>query len=160
MLFLLGACSPAPGGDASGGEDLQATSEADIQALRTLLDDFLANAGAASAHERFWAEDLVYTSSDGTRRNKAEILAGMQEAEGGPAGEPAEELADTAAPTYSAEDVDIRVYGTTAVVAFRLVIVPPSGSGEETRYNLNTGTFLKRNGMWKAVAWQSTRGAD
>jgi len=27
----------------------------------------------------------------------------------------------------------------------------------ETVYFRNTGTFLKRNGKWQAVAWQATR---
>ena len=120
---------------------------ADRAELHSLLDEFLANADVASAHERFWADDLVYTSSDGTRTDKASILAGMDApvdgAERGPA--------------YSAADVDIRLYGTTAVVAFRLVIAPPQGSDEPVRSNLNTGTFLKRDGVWKVVAWQSTR---
>jgi len=122
----------------------------DAAALRALLDDFLAHADVASAHERFWADDLVYTSSDGTRTDKAEILAGLQDG--------AEDTGP--GPRYSGEDVDIRLYGTTAVVAFRLVIAPPEGSGEPVRYNLNTGTFLKRDGVWRAVAWQSTRGAE
>lgn len=122
----------------------------DAAALRALLDDFLAHADVASAHERFWADDLVYTSSDGTRTDKAEILAGLREGaeDAGPG------------PRYSGEDVDVRLYGTTAVVAFRLVIAPPEGSGEPVRYNLNTGTFLKRDGVWRAVAWQSTKGAE
>ena len=125
--------------------------EAEEAALRALLDDFLANADVRSAHERFWADDVVYTSSDGTRTDKAEILAGFDEPEDGPAVPPA---------VYSGDEVDIRVYGTTAVVAFRLVIDPPDGSDEARRYNLNTGTFLKRNGEWRAVAWQSTRAAE
>jgi hypothetical protein len=149
LLVLVAACAPSPA--TSPAEDpgaAEATTQADEAALQALLDDFLANAGVASAHERFWAEDLVYTSSDGTRTYKPAMMAGMQE----PATEPG--------PTYWAEDVDIRLYGTTAVIAFKLMIGPPEGSEGPVRYNLNTGTFLKRDGMWKAVAWQSTRGAE
>ena len=119
----------------------------DVSQLRSLLDEFLANADVASAHERFWAEDLVYTSSAGTRTDKAEILAGFDS--------PSDE--DEPGPTYHAEDVDIRLYGTTAVIAFRLVITPPEGSTGGASSNLNTGTFVKRDGVWRAVAWQSTR---
>lgn len=119
------------------------TDEADELTLSALLDEFLANADKRAAHERFWDEDLVYTSSAGTRTGKAEILAGMSD--------------DTAAadgPVYSARDVDIRLYGDMAVVAFRLVATAADGS-EETYFN--TGTFRRGEPGWQAVAWQATR---
>lgn len=118
----------------------------DREDLRQMLDDFLAHAGEAPAHERFWAEDLVYTSSRGTRTNKAEILATFDEPEN---------KSRRADPEYWGEDVDIRVYGDTAVVAFRLVGKLPDE--EEQQNYLNTGTFLKRDGVWKVVAWQATK---
>jgi hypothetical protein len=57
---------------------------------------------------------------------------------------------------YTAEDVDIRLYGKAAVVAFRLVGTGQGGDADRSEY-LNTGTFVKRNGEWRAVAWQATR---
>jgi len=122
----------------------------DIEELSAMLDEFLAHAGEAPAHQRFWAEDLVYTSSAGTRSNKAQILASFD----GPAS--AEERAS--GPEYRAEDVDIRLYGATAVVAFRLVAASTDEHGANTEQQyFNTGTFLKREGRWKAVAWQATK---
>lgn len=118
----------------------------DVEDLSAILDDFLAHAGELAAHERFWADDLVYTSSRGTRTTKAEILATFDEPEN---------KSRRADPEYWGEDVDIRVYGDTAVVAFRLVGKLPDGKGTENY--LNTGTFLKRDGIWKAVAWQATK---
>ena len=118
----------------------------DREELSQMLNDFLAHAGEAPAHERFWAEDLVYTSSRGTRTNKAEILATFDEPE---------EKSRRADPEYWAEDVDIRVYGDTAVIAFRLVGELPDE--EEPQNYFNTGTFLKSDGAWKAVAWQATK---
>ena len=55
---------------------------------------------------------------------------------------------------YSAEDVQIQVYGDAAIVAFRMVATPVEGS--ETQEYLNTGTFMKRDGKWQVVAWQAT----
>jgi len=118
----------------------------DREELSQMLDEFLAHAGDAPAHERFWADDLVYTSSRGTRTNKAEILATFDEPE---------EKSRRADPEYWAENVDIRVYAETAVVAFRLVGKLPDE--EEPQNYFNTGTFLKRDGVWKAVAWQATK---
>lgn len=121
------------------------------QALANMLDAFLAgaSAGEPAAHERFWADDLVYTSSNGTRTNKAAILESVR---AGADNQPA-----TPAVVYTAEDVDIRVYEDAAVVAFRLVATP-SDDGEATvQTYFNTGTFLERDGEWRAVAWQATR---
>ena len=51
----------------------------DTDELTAMLHDFLAGASQndAAAHDRFWAEELVYTSSAGERRGKAEIMHGL-----------------------------------------------------------------------------------
>ena len=77
----------------------------------------------------------------------ADILAGF-DAE-------AAEDSDDAEVRYSGEDVDIRLYDDVAVVAFRLVGTPADGT--EVSSYFNTGTFLKRDGEWRVIAWQATR---
>jgi len=114
-----------------------------------MLNEFLANAGVAEIHERFWAEDLIYTSSRGSRTTKAEIMASFSASE-----DDESEKDDAAGPVYTAEDIQIRVYGDTAVVAFKLVATPPDNLVVLTYFN--TGTFLKRGGIWQVVAWQAT----
>jgi hypothetical protein len=48
--------------------------------------------------------------------------------------------------SYGSEDIRIRQYGDTAIVAFRLIgTTEKDGKVTITKY-LNTGTFLKRNG--------------
>ena len=120
----------------------------DVAELKRLLAWFLdgASRNDVAVHERFWAEELVYTRSAGVRTNKAEILADVRKG------------ADPAEPptAYSAEDVSVQQYGDTAIVAFRLV-GKVGGDSPETLNFLNTGTFLKRNGEWRAIAWQATR---
>jgi hypothetical protein len=127
----------------------------DVDALSDLLRDFLAGAsvGSVSAHERFWADELIYTSSNGSRTNKIEIVEGMRSAD-------SSDDNDDEAPTimYTAEDIQVQIYGETAVVAFRLLGTPRDEV--EIRQYFNTGTFLKRNGEWRAVAWQATRIPD
>ncbi len=126
----------------------QPAAAPDAEELERLLAYFLDGASRNDivAHERFWADELVYTSSAGLRTDKAEILAALRK---GP--DPAEP------PTaYSAEDIRIAQYGDAAIVAFRLV-GRVGGDKPETLNFLNTGTFLKRNGEWRAVAWQATR---
>jgi ketosteroid isomerase-like protein len=120
--------------------------------LTGLLGWFLDGASRddARVHQRFWADELVYTSSAGERTDKQEILAGLDAAPASPDGPPV---------VYSAEDIRIRQFGDTAIVAFRLV-GRTGGDAPATKYYLNTGTFLKRNGEWRAVAWQATHAAE
>ena len=127
-----------------------AASADEVDIISAMLDDFLAHAGEAEAHERFWAEDLVYTSSRGTRTNKAEIMASFDDPES------AAERA--AGPEYHAEDVDIRLYDDIAVLAFRLIGTTTNGSGgTEVQEYFNTGTLQRRDAEWRVVAWQATR---
>ena len=123
----------------------------DAAKLTALLNEFLVGAGRndAAVHDRFWADDLIYTRSAGVRTNKDEIMKGLRTATAPKPGDPVS--------TYTAEDIQIHQYGDTAVVAFRLVINTTKSDGTKTTgNNLNTGTFVKRKGLWQAVAWQST----
>lgn len=126
-----------------------ASADSDDMLLTQLLNDFLAGASAndVAAHERFWDDDLVYTSSSGLRFGKAEILKNMKSPDAAAAEEP--QL------VYSAEDIRIRQYGDTAVVAFRLLGTPKEDAGAVRQY-FNTGTFVRRQGEWRVVAWQAT----
>ena len=125
-----------------------ANAQDDVAELTAMLQDFLANADKRAAHARFWDDDLVYSSSSGLRFGKADIMQGFDSADEEAASEPP-------AVVYSGEEVDVRLYGDTAVVAFKLVGRPADSS--EPLYYYNTGTFLKRDGVWKVVAWQATR---
>ena len=129
---------------------LCAQNAPDAPELTKLLQDFLAGAGRndVATHQRFWADDLIYTASAGRRIGKADILREARE-EGPP--KPGDETV-----TYTAEDIRIQQYGDTAIVAFRLIGTTDK-AGEKTVTNyLNTGTFLKRDGKWQVVAWQAT----
>ena len=95
-------------------------------------------------HERFWADDLVYTSGQGQVRSKAEIVRSVAAA--------AQQRAPEA--TYGAEQIRVRVYGDFAALNFRLLVRNPDGS---TWYSRNSGAFLFRNGEWRVVTWQATR---
>lgn len=118
----------------------------DKESLHALLDEFLAGASVndPSMHDRFWAEDLVYTSSNGTRFGKAEIMKGLSESD--------EQTGET--PTYSAKDVNIELFGETAVITFRLVA---EQEGQIESEYFNTGVFRNREDTWRAVTWQATR---
>jgi ketosteroid isomerase-like protein len=127
------------------------SSAPDAAALTQLLKDFLQGASSndIATHERFWAEDLIYTSALGRRRTKNDIRHDL-------AKENSSE-AKNEQTTYSGEDIRIHQYGTTAIVAFELIATTNKDGKTETTHYLNTGTFLKRDGKWQVVAWQATK---
>ena len=133
---------------------LQAQTVPDAAELTTVLKSFLdgASRNDAAVHDRFWADDLIYTTSSGRRKGKADIMRDLRSAAAPRPEEPAT--------IFTAEDIRIQQYGTTAIVAFRLVgTSKKEGKTEVTNY-LNTGTFLKRNGKWQVVSWQATKMAE
>ena len=139
-----------PGSNCTGAPDPERT-RAEITAL---LTSFLSPAEnpTRATHERFWADDLVYTSSAGVVTNKAEILKSFDEP---PKAEPGK--APEAQPVYSAEDVLVRSYGTMgdmAALTFRLAARAVDGT---TQFYRNSGTFLRRDGEWQAITWQATK---
>ena len=130
---------------------LCAETPPDAAELTKLVKDFLdgASRNDAAMHDRFWAEDLIYTGSSGRRIGKADIMRDQRAAAApGPA---------APSTSYTAEDIRIQQYGNTAIVAFRLVGTTKRDNKTEIANFLNTGTFLKRNGKWQAVSWQATR---
>lgn len=126
--------------------------------LTDMLNEFLAGASSndPEAHERFWADDLIYTSSSGERFTKADIMKSLDS--------PPQQGGTEPETLYTAEHIIIHPYGTMAVVAFQLVGTQneetDGRSSPKVSNYLNTGTFLERNGVWQVVAWQATRMAE
>lgn len=119
--------------------------------LTVLVNEFLAGASRndAATHERFWADDLIYTGSSGRRIGKADIL---KDVKGAPPPKPGDPEVD-----YTAEEIRVQPYKDTAVVAFRLVGTTVADGKTQVQKYLNTGTFVRRKGQWRAVAWQATK---
>jgi len=145
-LALLALLLPLPA-VASPQAKLQVST---AEELTTMLRRFLVDAaqGNVAGFETFFGDDVIYTRSAGVVTNKAEILKNVASLRPTPESKT----------TYSAEDVTVHEYGDTAIVAFRLVARTehPDGKIETGNYR-NTGTFLRRNGRWQVVAWQSTK---
>jgi hypothetical protein len=127
------------------------SSAPDAPALTAMLNEFLAGASRndPAAHERFWADEVIYTGSSGKRRNKTDIMHDVRSA---PAPKPGDPVTN-----YTAEDIRIQQYGNAAIVAFRLVATTTKDNKTEVANYLNSGTFIKRKGKWQVVNWQSTK---
>jgi ketosteroid isomerase-like protein len=123
----------------------------DANELTKLLNEFLAGASRndPTVHDRFWAEDVIYTGSAGKRRGKADIMRDVRMAPAPKPGDPST--------VFNAADIRIQQYGNTAIVAFRLVGTTEKNGTTDVMNYLNSGTFVKRNGKWQVVNWQSTR---
>ncbi len=116
--------------------------------LTSRLNAFLdaAGRGDSEVFDRFFADDVIYTRSAGVTVDKAEIMknVGRRDDAG-------------ARNTFTADDVTIHDYGTTAIVNFRLVANSEKDGKTDTSHYRNTATFLKRDNGWQVVAWQSTK---
>jgi ketosteroid isomerase-like protein len=133
-----------------------ASPSATTRELTAMLNQFLQDAAVnnVSGFDRFFADDVIYTHSAGTVTNKSDIIKSVT---AGAARPPRTDRQTK----FSAEDITIHEYPDTAIVAFRLVSDEERTGTPPTITNYrNTGTFLRRNGKWQVIAWQSTKIPD
>jgi ketosteroid isomerase-like protein len=101
--------------------------------------------GELHVFERLLADDFTHTNQTGKSRTRIEWLANHK-----PGQTPYE--------AYDVDDLKIRVYGDTAVVTART-----TPKGRDSKGNPITGQYrylrvwAKRDGQWRAVAFQGTR---
>lgn len=120
-----------------------ALSQQLIERVRTFLANVPRN--DPKVFEDFFADDVIYTRAAGVTVAKPEIIKNIDVRK---SNEPQA--------SYDADDFTVHSYGESAVVNFRLIMHNVVDGKKETVYFRNTGTFLKRNGKWQAVAWQAT----
>ncbi|MBZ5530157.1 MAG: nuclear transport factor 2 family protein [Acidobacteriia bacterium] len=127
---------------------MSAEDSATIQQVTQRVRDFLANVpkNDPKVFEDFFADDVIYTRSAGVTVTKADILKNIDV-----------RASNEPQATFGADDFTVHPYGTVAVVNFRLIMHNQENGKETISYFRNTGTFLKRNGKWQAVAWQATK---
>jgi ketosteroid isomerase-like protein len=132
---------------AGTGAQTKRTATAEVTAL---LREFMAGAGSGdrAIFEKFFADDVIYTRATGAVITKADIMQSLGKSAAASEGKS----------SYSAEDITVHEYADTVIVAFRLEGRTEHGDGKvEMSHYRNTGTFLRRNGRWQAVAWQATK---
>jgi hypothetical protein len=89
---------------------------------------------------------VIYTRAAGVTITKSDIIKNIDV-----------RAASEPQATYEADDFTVHPYSEMAVVNFRLIMHNTENGKPTTAYFRNTGTFLKRNGKWQAVAWQATK---
>ncbi|MEO8743618.1 MAG: nuclear transport factor 2 family protein [Lysobacteraceae bacterium] len=156
LLTMIGfaAATVAFAGDAKSSDADNTRAQ-----ITAMLTNFLSPAvmSTAAGHDRFWADDLVYTSSAGKVMHKTDIMKSFADVPKPDAGRSASGKSGEPEPVFTAEDILVRPYGEMAALTFRLVETDPDG---KVSYFRNSETFLRRDGKWQAVTWQATRVAD
>jgi ketosteroid isomerase-like protein len=119
--------------------------------LTRLLTEFLAGASRndANIHERFWADDLIYTRGGGVRLGKPDIMKSVRSSTPVKPG-------DAPPAVFSAEDIRVQQYGKVAVVAYRLVARTERDGKTVVANYYNTDVFVKRGSKWQVVSHQVT----
>ena len=106
---------------------LRAMTEADVPALQRLL-----------------ADDLIYTHASGWRQTKAEFLASIRSGE-------------LLYHSFTSDDLNVRGYGNMVLVTGRAA-AKVRAKGQELNVSLlYLEAYVKQDGRWQLVAWQSTR---
>ena len=116
------------------------------QAIRQLVSE-LDNAQQqhdTATLDRIWADDLTFTNPAGEVLTKAQRLASRKSGE-------------TKSESFRSDDVQVRLYGDTAVVTSRAT-VKGQRQGQDIGGQFRiTSVYVKRQGRWQLVAGQATR---
>ena len=97
--------------------------------------------------EQLLADDLTYVHTSGRVETKSQFINSIESGE-------------ILYRSIDREDVQVRIYGATAVVTgLANVTVELRGRVEHLRIRF-IDVYVRQNGHWNMVAWQSTRLAD
>ncbi|SPE28099.1 conserved exported hypothetical protein [Acidobacteriia bacterium SbA2] len=133
FVYLLALARPQTTRDAEGEiRDLErqrfrAMEHVDVAALNRILSD-----------------DLIYTHASGLQQTKAEMIGVLGSG-------------DFKYESISADSTRIRIFDQTAVVTGRAAMKVKSGQGEQTFKLCYLDVYVKQDGRWQMVAWQSSR---
>ena len=122
-----------------------AKAEQEVRAAVTRYRDAIRRRDLA-ALERIWANDYAFTNARGQVLSKAQRLANLRSGA-------------TALRSVKADEreLEVRLYGTVAVVTSR-VSIAGQYSGEEERGDYRSlHVWVKRGGRWQLVANQLTK---
>jgi ketosteroid isomerase-like protein len=135
---------PSTKGDEPVGAATEQRTEREIRDLEGQINAAVVS-GNLQVFERLLADDFTHTNHTGVYRTRAQWLANHK---------PGQSPYDA----YDVDDLAIRVYGDTAVVTART-----TPKGRDSKGKPITGQYrylrvwARREGQWRAVAFQGTR---
>ena len=118
----------------------------DEQAVQQVLNELAAalRNNDSAALDRIYADGYTFVSDTGALTTKAQRLAAFQSGE-------------MKFESISFDDVNIHIYGDTAVATFSVTSKYAPGVKSLGGKFMTTATFIKRKGRWVEIAAQSTR---
>ncbi|HEY8165187.1 MAG TPA: nuclear transport factor 2 family protein [Gemmatimonadaceae bacterium] len=136
-LTLLGVLVAAP----AYAQKQSVQEQAVLKAARALEEASIAKKDRA-AIERYYADDYVYTHSNGAVLNKAQEIATIMSP-------------DQAWTAYKIDDLKARIYGNVAIVTGLLTLTGTSKAYVSGPRRF-TEVWVRRNGRWQMVGGQTT----
>lgn len=117
----------------------------DEQAVRQMLGELSAALGRndGAGLDRIYADSYTFVGDTGVMTTKAQRLAAFKSGE-------------LKYESISFDDVNVRMYGNTAVATFRVTSKVKTNGKDAGGQFMTTATFVKMNGRWQEVAAQST----
>jgi ketosteroid isomerase-like protein len=140
ILFIISAALFAPQAVPAPPQD---NIESEIRNLQARRFRALTEADVP-ALEHLLADDLIYTHASGWRQNKAEFLVSIRSGE-------------LLYHSFASDQVNVHVYGNVVLVTGG-ASAKVRAKGQELNVNLlYLEAYVKQDGLWQLVAWQSTR---
>lgn len=131
-----GAASPPQG--PSSGQAEQEVRELELRRFKALTDQDTA------ALDQILSDDLTYTHSSAHVNTKATYIASIRSGE-------------LKYVSIVPDELKVRVYGSAAVITGRAEFKSESHGQAATMQLRFTDTYVRQNGRWQMVAWESTR---
>ena len=99
--------------------------------------------GDVETLDRIISDDLIYTHSSGLRQSKSDVIGVLG--------------SDMKYESIIPYDVQVRIYDGTAIVAGRAAINIKAHGEAESFEICYLDVYVKQEGRWQMVAWQSSR---
>ncbi len=118
-------------------------SEREIRELETQRFRAMERVDVAALN-RILSDDLIYTHANGLRQTKSELIGVLGSG-------------DMKYESITTDDVRVRIFTEAAVVTGR-ALIKIKAHGEEQSFDLcYLDVYVKQDGRWQMVAWQSSR---
>jgi ketosteroid isomerase-like protein len=126
-----------------GNAQVKRDNESEIRELERQRFQAMERVDVATLN-RILSDDLVYTHANGLEQTKAELIGVLGSG-------------DYKYESINASDVRVRLYGDTAVVSGRATMKIRRAGEEQTFKLCYLDVYVKQDGRWQMVAWQSSR---